>query len=175
MPQKVGGTVPGRTMKDRSSLSACPKHCCRWLRAGPVVPTETAALGCGISGHSWRRAQPCPSKGWECSLRYQSCGLTSSTFTSLLLPSLQEVFLFSENKSDFKVKWKEFPGDPSQVFTCQWKGQGRSWSGRILPAMGQLLKPSHLAPMLHNKKKLTHSSRDSAQSKKKKKRCSTGS
>ena len=43
------------------------------------------------------------------------------------------------------------------------------WSGRILPAMGQLLKPLHLAPVLHNKKKLTHSSEDSAQSKKKKK------
>ena len=110
--------------------------------------------------------QPCPSQGWERSLRYQSCGLTSSTFISS--PSqVYRRFSFSlKINLTLKVKWKEFPGGPVVKYSpANGRDKVDPWSGRILPAMGQLLKPSHLAPMLHNKKKLTHSSEDSAQSK----------
>lgn len=78
-----------------------------------MVPTETAALGRGISAHSWRR---------EAALSFKRLGVLTQVpelwadFQHLhlfSLPSLQEVFLFSENKSDFKSEVEGIPRWPS--------------------------------------------------------------
>ena len=53
------------------------------------------------------------------------------------------------------MKWKDFPGGPV-VKNSPANGRDKvdPWSGRIPHATGQLLKPSHLAPVLHNKESL---------------------
>ena len=61
------------------------------------------------------------------------------------------------------MKWRAFPGG-AVVKTSPANGRDKvdPWSRRIPHAMGQLLRPSLLAAVLH-KKKLTHSNEDSAQ------------